>query len=179
MRGAKWKIAQSNWNRSSRPREGRGSASSRTHNGFVQRNIYPRCSHLSRALPLLSKTTAHSPRQALASALLPGAPASPTTSSAADPSSAPDTATAAATHSSARASVCICTACARVCNPHAPSNKSAAATAAELPVRPGDCSFRAFTVFSRYKSTHAQHTLPNLISTTHRRRTYAVLKAIQ
>ena len=51
MRGAKWKIAQSNWNRSSRPREGRGSASSRTNSGFVQRNIYPGCSHLSRALP--------------------------------------------------------------------------------------------------------------------------------
>jgi hypothetical protein len=97
MRGAKWKIAQSNWNRSSRPREGRGSASSRTNIGSVQRNIYPGCSHLSRALPLLSKTTAHSPRQAFGSVLLPGAPASPTTSSA-DPSSAPDTATAAATH---------------------------------------------------------------------------------
>lgn len=178
MRGAKRKIAQSNWNRSSRPRDGRGSASSRTNSGFVQRNIYPGRSHLSRALPLLSKTTAHSPRQSFGSVLLPGAPASPTTSSA-DLSLGQGLSHSRSHSRFARASVCFCTGCARVCNPHASSSKRAATSAAELPVRPGDCSVLVFTVFSRYKSTHAQHTLPNLISTTHRRRTYAVLKAIQ
>jgi hypothetical protein len=72
---------------------------------------------------------------------------------------------------------CCCTSCARVC--HRLEHLDSAHCFLRSLVRPGDCPPFAFTVFSRYKSTHAQHTLPNLISTTHRRRTYAVLKAIQ
>jgi hypothetical protein len=64
---------------------------------WFQRNIYPECSLLSRELHLLSKTTARFTKASLRKfrccCPLLGAPANPTTSSA-DPSSAPDTATA-------------------------------------------------------------------------------------
>src|SRR5690242_1682579 len=75
--GRKQKIAQSNWNRSSRPREGRGSASSRTNRRLVSAKYLPRVQLLFPVLYLLSKTRAHSPRQAFGNVLLPGAPAAP------------------------------------------------------------------------------------------------------
>src|SRR5690242_6980365 len=104
----------------------------------------------------------------------------PQTTSYADPSSAPTQPQP--THSSHREPGQV-TATARIartfCNPQSPPAFEARPPLhSRLFVRPGDCTPLTSTVFSRYKSTHAQHTLPNLISTTHRRRTYAVLKAI-